>query len=217
MTALAPTLEAFFTRRLIIAPARSALRSRKQPRRSRDRSPPFLSTRPGCRPRSPGCMDLAPPAPDHLIPLVEPCLCLRRFGPGQRDPTGGTSPTPSVAPADPRGTLKRTSPLTTPAAALAYKPHSRPLRAESSHAGAGRSPGCSCPIAVVSEPGFVAGDVAPSASRRQRWCSTSIRSAAHARPHCAYARDATRPAKWRFRGSSPSEHLVGTALGRPHS
>ena len=39
----------------------------------------------------------------------------------------------------------------------------------------------------------------------------------HARPHCAYARDATRPAKWRFRGSSPSEHLVGTALGRPHS
>ena len=23
--------------------------------------------------------------------------------------------------------------------------------------------------------------------------------------------------KWRFRGSSPSEHLVGTALGRPHS
>jgi hypothetical protein len=62
--------------------------------------------------------------------------------------------------------------------------------------------------------------VAPTAalaSRRQRWCSTSIRSAAHARPHCAYARDATRPAKWRFRGSSPSEHLVGTALGRPHS
>ena len=35
--------------------------------------------------------------------------------------------------------------------------------------------------------------------------------------HCAYARDATRPAKWRFRGSSPSGHLVGTALGRPHS
>ena len=53
-----------------------------------------------------------------------------------------------------------------------------------------------------------------SASRRRRWCSTAIRSAAHARPHCAYARDATRPAKWRFRGSSPSEHLVGTALGR---
>jgi hypothetical protein len=57
----------------------------------------------------------------------------------------------------------------------------------------------------------------PFASRRQRWRSTFIRSAAHARPHSAYARDATRPAKWRFRGSSPSEHLVGTALGRPHS
>ena len=47
---------------------------------------------------------------------------------------------------------------------------------------------------------------AACASRRQRWRSTSIRSAAHARPHCAYAPDATRPAKWRFRGSSPSEH-----------
>jgi hypothetical protein len=62
----------------------------------------------------------------------------------------------------------------------------------------------------------IPGAAAP-ASRRRRWCSTSIRSAAHARPHCAYARDATRPAKWRFRGSSPSEHLVRTALGRPHS
>jgi hypothetical protein len=45
----------------------------------------------------------------------------------------------------------------------------------------------------------------------------TIRSAAQARPHCAYGRDATRPANWRFCGSSPSERLVGTALGRPHS
>lgn len=91
-----------------------------------------------------------------------------------------------------------------------------------------RSALCSCPAAAGSErvrsprrvptgSVGVAARATASASRRQRWCSTSIRSAAHARPHCAYARDATRPAKWRFRGSSPSEHLVGTALGRPHS
>ena len=78
---------------------------------------------------------------------------------------------------------------------------------------AGRQRSRSSSKATVSAPEV---RTSASASRRQRWCSTSIRSAAHARPHCAYARDATRPAKWRFRGSSPSEHLVGTALGRPH-
>jgi hypothetical protein len=72
-----------------------------------------------------------------------------------------------------------------------------------------------CPEGAVSKPRLVAADAGASASRRERWCSTSIRSAAQARPHCAYARDATRPAKWRFRGSSPGEHPA--ALGRPAS
>jgi hypothetical protein len=61
---------------------------------------------------------------------------------------------------------------------------------------------CSCPRGAVSPPEFGTADAAPSASRRQRRCSTSIRSAACARPRRAYASGATRPAKWRFRGSS---------------
>jgi hypothetical protein len=76
-----------------------------------------------------------------------------------------------------------------------------------------RRAGCSCSSkATVSAPEV---RTSGSASRRQRWCSTSIRSAAHARPHCAYARDATRPAKWRFCGSSPSDHLGRHRLRTP--
>ena len=57
--------------------------------------------------------------------------------------------------------------------------------------------------------------------RRCRSCrggkSGSSRRPSHDRqyrgdPQRTYARDATRPAKWCFRGSSPNEHLVGTAL-----
>ena len=52
------------------------------------------------------------------------------------------------------------------------------------------------------------------ASRRQRWCATSIRSAAHARPHCAYARDATASGqvalRWVVAKRAPRRHRLRT-------